>query len=122
MEKQSPDDPPLIKHLEDHLGLIDLGTEALEQNRACSLGDVIGPRGPLRAGATVSALYTAQPDYSPDSFGVCETTPEPVVFAWMVPITDAEAAFVRAQGRDAFEDALFAADPDLLDFSRLSIV
>jgi hypothetical protein len=99
-----------------------LGTEALAQDAAYAPGDVVGPRGELRAGATVSALYTAVPVYFPESFRVCRSTPEPVVFAWMVPITDAEAMFVRTRGRDAFEGALELADPDLLDMSRGSIV
>lgn len=99
-----------------------LGTEALGIDTAYAPGDVIGPRGELRAGATVSAIYTALPVYLPDSFHVCRSTPEPVVFAWMVPITDAEADFVRARGRDAFEGALESVDPDLLNTSRESIV
>ncbi len=99
-----------------------LGMEALGKDAAYAPGDVIGPRGELRAGATVSALYTALPVYLPDSFHVCRSTPEPVVFAWMVPITDAEAVFARTRGRDAFEGALESVDPDLLNTSRNSIV
>ncbi len=99
-----------------------LGMEGLGKDAAYALGDVIGPRGELRAGATVSALYAAVPVYLPDSFHVCRSTPEPVVFAWMVPITDAEAAFARTRGRDAFESVLESVDPDLLDTSRRSIV
>lgn len=98
-----------------------LGMEALEKDAAYLPGDVIGPRGELRPGATVSALYTAVPVYVPDSFQVCRSTPEPVVFAWMVPITRAEATFARTRGRDAFEDALESNQPDLLDASRQSI-
>lgn len=99
-----------------------LGIEALGRDAAYALGDVIGPRGALRIGATVSALYTALPVYLPESFHVCRSTPEPVVFAWMVPITDAEAVFARDRGRDACEDALESVDPDVLDTTRNSIV
>ena len=99
-----------------------LGAEALRKDAAYAPGDVIGPRGELRAGATVSAIYTALPVYLPDSFHVCRSTPEPIVFAWMIPITDAEAVFARTRGRDAFEGALESADPDLLDTSRGSFV
>lgn len=99
-----------------------LASEAIDKDTAYAPGDVIGPRGELRSGATVSAIYTALPVYLPDSFQVCRLTPEPVVFAWMVPITDAEAAFIRSCGRSAFEAALAAADPDLLDTSRVSII
>lgn len=99
-----------------------LGMEALRRERAFALGEVLGPRGKLREGATVSAFYVALPIYLPDSFHVCRSTPEPVVFAWLVPITDEEAEFVRTRGRDAFEDALESADPDVFDLSRGSIV
>jgi Suppressor of fused protein (SUFU) len=99
-----------------------LGMDALGSGAAHALGDVIGPRGELRAGSSVSALYTALPVYLPDSFHVCRRTPDPVVFAWMVPITDAEAEYARRQGREAFEAALESADPDLLDISRESIL
>jgi len=99
-----------------------LGNEALEKDAAYILGDVIGPRGALRAGATVSAFYVALPVYLPDSFHVCRSTPEPVVFAWMVPITDTEAAFARTCGRHAFESIVESTDPNLLDTSRESIV
>jgi hypothetical protein len=102
--------------------LQELAAEAITKGSAYSLGDVVGPRGELRVGANVSAVYTALPVYLPDSFHVCRSTPEPVVFAWMVPITDAEAVFARTRGRAAFEDALEATDPDLLDYSRGSIV
>ncbi len=102
--------------------LQDLGMEALERDIAYALGDVVGPRGELRAGVTVSAFYTALPVYLPDSFQVCRLLPEPIVFAWLVPITEAEAAFARASGRDAMEDLLESADPDLLDFARASVV
>lgn len=101
--------------------LLQLGTEALARDTAYSLGDVIGPRGELRAGATVSAFYTALPVYLPDSFHVCRD-PEPIVFAWLVPITDSEAQFARTRGRDAFEAVLESVDPDLLDTARRAIV
>ena len=99
-----------------------VGMEALEKQLAYVPGDVVGPRQELHPGATVSALYTAVPVYLPESFHVCRSTAHPIVFAWMVPITEAEAAFVRARGRDAFEDALKTVDPDLLDTTRRPIV
>ena len=114
---RDPDGPRNLPGL-----LQQLGTEALRKDAAYALGDVVGPRGELRLGANVSALYTALPVYLPDSFQVCRSTPDPVVFAWMVPITDAEAVFATTRGRDAFEAALESAAPDLLDVSRKSIL
>lgn len=97
-----------------------VGMKAIELDLACYPGDVIGPKNALQAGASVSALYVTLPVYLPDSFQVCHE--ESTVFAWLVPITKSEADFVRARGRDEFENALEAADPDLLDFSREGIV
>lgn len=103
----------------------DLALEARTKTQAFGLGDVVGPRGPLTEGATVSAFYIAQPGYLPESFAVfTPTVPSepPIVFAWLVPITESEAAFVLANGRDAFEDELERIDPDLLDFHRAGVV
>jgi hypothetical protein len=100
-----------------------LALEAIAKDRAFSVGDVAGPRGELRAGATLEALYVAVPNYLPDSFQVLRRdTEEPIVFAWLVPISATEASFARAEGRDRFEAALQECNPDLLDFARSSIV
>lgn len=98
-----------------------LAMEALSRDRAYSVGDVIGPRDELRTGSALSAFYVALPVYMPDSFQVCRTAPEPIVFGWLVPITRSEAKFIEARGADAFEDLLEAAEPDLLDFGRSGI-
>jgi hypothetical protein len=99
-----------------------LGLEALRADCAYGVGDVVGPRGILSPGAAVSAVYIALPVYLSDTFQVCRETPEPVVFAWVVPIHDEEALFVEEEGRQAFESLLELRDPDLLDLARESIV
>jgi hypothetical protein len=97
--------------------------EALSRDQAYSVGDVLGPRDELQSGSTLSAFYLGLPVYFPDSFQVARTPgSEPVVFGWLVPITKSEAALVASKGREALEDAFVKADPDLLDFSRTSVV
>lgn len=102
--------------------LLDLALSALRRDVAYAPGDVVGPDEDLRISPVAAAFYTALPNYLPDSFQVCRATPEPVVLAWMVPVTDAEARYARTRGRDAFESVLESADPDVLDVSRQSIV
>jgi hypothetical protein len=100
-----------------------LALEALEQDRGYVRGDVIGPRGQLVEGSAHEALYVAVPVYFPDDFHVFRPPAgEPIVFAWLVPITAEEARFIRDRGWAEFEDELEKQDPDLLDFGRASVV
>jgi len=105
--------------------LQELALQAWSRDQAFALGDVIGPRGPIVEGGTVSAFFVAPPAYLPESFafvrgiGPVRAT---VLFGWLVPIAETEAAFVRANGAEAFEDELMSSSPDLLDFRRASIV
>jgi hypothetical protein len=99
-----------------------LGTEALVKDQAYGLGDVLGPRGELRVGSIMEALYVAPPVYLPESFHVYRPHDgEPVVMGWLVPISASEAEFVRVHGASRFDDELGRHDPDLLDFDRRPI-
>ncbi len=49
-------------------------------------------------------------------------TEPPTVFAWIVPIHEEEAHYVRERGWEAFEERLEAADPDLCDLEREPVV
>lgn len=99
------------------------GIEALRDHHGLSRGDVIGPWGPLRDGATVAALYATAPAYFQKSFHVYTPTDGtlPIVLVWLVPVTASEADFVRRVGWDPFETELERQDPDLLDFARSAI-
>ncbi|OJF13368.1 hypothetical protein BG844_15715 [Couchioplanes caeruleus subsp. caeruleus] len=69
----------------------------------------------------MTALVAAQPVYLPDEFAVCETPAAPVVLAWLVPLTQAEAHFAHTQGWAALEDVFVQHDPDLTDHERASV-
>jgi Suppressor of fused protein (SUFU) len=100
-----------------------VGMEAIASGRARLRGELIGPRGTLVHGAGMAALYVTSPVYHPDSFA-CYSPPGNAarVIAWLVPITLAEALYVKAEGWESFELKLSEVDPDLLDLNRPSIV
>ncbi len=102
--------------------LHDLAEEALRRERGYDLREVIGPRGPLREGATVSAFYVSAPTFLPDTFAVCRDGESAIAIGWLIPITGSEARYARQHGADAFEEQLERAQPDLLDLRRASIV
>ena len=88
-------------------------------NQAFVRGQVIGPRsGHVIVGTPFTALYVAMPAYWPDAFATCELSDRIVVFAWLVPITTAEANFVRTMGWNAFENSLAEWDLDMCDLNR----
>lgn len=98
--------------------LFQVAGELIASGRGLLRGEVVGPRGPLFGFGPMTALYAAPPVYLPDEFAECGTGTTTVVMTWLVPVTDAEAAYVRARGWSAFEDALLAEDPGLTDLSR----
>lgn len=102
--------------------LLQVVAEAMGQKKAWLPGDVIGPRGPLLPGAEAQALYVSAPSYLPDAFHMWRgPNGERVGVLWLVPITRAEAAFVRKHGSAAFEEVLVAEQPDLLNVMRTSV-
>lgn len=102
--------------------LLQVVAEALGEKRAWMPGDVIGPRGPLLPDAEAQALYVSAPSYLPDAFHLWRGPHgERVGVLWLVPITRAEAAFVRKHGSAAFEEVLVAEQPDLLNVMRTSV-
>jgi hypothetical protein len=99
-----------------------VAAESLLSGSAYVRGDVIGPREALFTGSDMTAFYVAIPVCFSDVFATIEITGfGTVVFAWLVPITSPEAAFVAARGWEAFEDQLAEQQPDLLDLTRHSI-
>ncbi len=71
----------------------------------------------------MEALYVAIPVYFPDASQLYEPVEgDPIVLAWLVPVTATEARFAKEHGYDAFEDLLVEKDPDLRDLGRAAIV
>jgi hypothetical protein len=100
-----------------------VGMEAVERKRPYLRGDVIGPRDPLVDGTQMTGLYVTLPTFAPDGFANVEANDASQrIFAWLIPITTGEAAFVRDQGWSAFEDVLERVGPDLFDLRRVSVL
>jgi hypothetical protein len=70
----------------------------------------------------MEALYCTDPVYFDPALADFGGFGDPFVPIWLVPITAAEAAFVRQRGAEAFEDILEAANPVLLDLRRPAVV
>ncbi|MFC5724368.1 suppressor of fused domain protein [Streptomyces gamaensis] len=86
------------------------------QNGALLRGDVVGPFGPIIPGSKLEAFYSAIPVYYDDGFAAVDLeSGNRAVMVWMVPISRAEAAYVKEFGWDAFESELVAQSPDLMD-------
>ncbi|MFI7006326.1 suppressor of fused domain protein [Streptomyces sp. NPDC050145] len=114
-----------VKDSEDHgplPGVVEFVAERMvAAGHALLRGDVIPLPVPL-PGAGMTALYAALPVYFDDGFSsVTIENGADVAIVWLVPITSAEADFVRIKGWPAFEQALVAQDPDLLDMDRAGL-
>jgi hypothetical protein len=100
----------------------------LDSGDAILLGEILPPAGPLLPGATAEALVGLHPAYHPEEFGVYrgdaggDEGHPPVGVTWLVPVTGDEAAFVNEHGVDRFTELLLERDPDLLDWSRPSML
>ncbi len=81
-------------------------------------GEVIGPGAPVVAGSTLAAIYVTNP--SPFDKSLTEFVSElpATVFAYLIPITEAEAELVREKGWRWFEDQLEQQNPDIWDLAR----
>jgi hypothetical protein len=100
--------------------LFHLAAELIGQERGLLRGEVVGPRAQLFAGYGVTALYAAVPVYLPAGFATCPGQP-PIVLTWLIPITDAEAGYVRVHGWRALEAAFGDEEPDLTNIHRESV-
>lgn len=84
---------------------------------------MVGPRGPLFAMSSLSALYAAIPAVLPDGFAACQIEGSvTAVMTWLVPISHREAHLVWGAGWEAFEDLLVERHPDLTDVDRIPVV
>lgn len=92
----------------------------VQRNLGLQRGQIIGPAGPLFGGSDLTALYVAAPSYLPDEFQIFHADGH-VEIVWLVPITDAEAAYVHTHGWPAFEEILEEHGPDLADVNRQSV-
>lgn len=102
--------------------LIGTAELALQSGRALLRGQVIPAGDHTFPGSRADSLHASIPVVYPEAVAtLADTTPKTVVVR-LIPLHTADAAFVRSSGWSKFEDRLEAADPDLLDPRRKSIL
>jgi len=100
-----------------------IGQEALANGHALLRGDVIGPHRALVSNdSQMEALYASPPVYFPDELATYREDDRDVVMVWLIPITRAEAVFVRMHGWNRFEDELVRTDANLIDPGRTTVL
>lgn len=101
------------------VSVLDVIARELDE-RHCPLlrGQLIGPRGSVLPESCLEAFIAMNPWYWDDEFSYFEGVAPPVHIVWLIPITRAEAEYIRYQGIDAFEAVIGDQDPDLLDLYR----
>ena len=111
------------KHDADRLGgfLSSLAESLARSHRAVLRGELLGPSESI-AGTNMRSAYATVPSLFPEEFGQLDGTDPDTVFAWIIPVTDDEATFVRGHGWSRFETALEAREPDLFNLERASVV
>ena len=92
------------------------------RGRALLRGEVIGPGTPVVAGSTLAAIYVTNPSPFDKSLTEFVSEQPATVFAYLVPITEAEAVLVRERGRRWFEEQLEQQNPDIWDLARTETI
>jgi antitoxin YqcF len=102
--------------------LMSFAESVLGRGNALLRGEVVGPAGPVVPGSTLTAVYVTNPSPFAPSLTQFNSAPPPAVFAYLVPISKAEASLVHQRGWRWFEDELETQNPDIWDLARLEEV
>jgi len=102
--------------------VLSLAEHVLQRGKALLRGEVIGPETPLIAGSTLTAIYVTNPSPFDESLTEFVSELPATVFAYLIPITEAEAGLVRERGWNWFEDELERQNPDIWDLGRTESV
>ncbi len=94
----------------------------VKDNKALLQGDCVGPSSPVILGTLLNSIFVSHPSIINKDLSVYYGSAPPTIFAWVVPIHEAEAEFIRAKGWKAFDSLLEEKDPDLWDLHRTAIV
>ena len=101
--------PPILLHA---------GVLPIDADDAPDLGDTYTEVAELGEVSPMDALYVGRPLYQPAGFSPFDNGSERVVFWWLIPVYDDEAAFVEEEGWEAFEQLMWDLDVDPTDFTR----
>lgn len=102
--------------------VLSLAEHVLQRSGALLRGEVIGPGAPVIAGSTLSAIYVTNPSPFDDALTEFVSELPTTVFAYLIPITQSEAAFIHEKGWQWFEDQLEQQNPDIWDLARTEAI
>lgn len=94
----------------------------MQRAEGISLGELIELESPLLQGSVLNHLFLYSPVYFGEALYQCTDTIPPTLFAWCIPVSEAEASFITEHGEDAFNDLLEQEDPDLCNLLRESLL
>lgn len=106
----------IVRHLLNLVESILLNHEALLR------GQVIGPTVSTISTSHMKWMYVSMPILFDEKFETFRDSVPSTVFAWIFPIFESEANYIREHGWEAFEDILETKDPDLWDLNRHSVI
>jgi hypothetical protein len=98
--------------------VLSLAEHVLRCGKALLRGEVIGPGEPVIAGSTLAAIYVTNPSPFDKSLTEFVSEPPATVFAYLIPIMEAESVLVRERGWRWFEEQLEQQNPDIWDLAR----
>jgi hypothetical protein len=110
------EDPVLVEMLAA------LATVNADPERRLGVGSIIALGRPWTAGARADHLLVLPPYPFGPGFEVCEAGDRRIVVLWLVPITEAEANYVRVQGHEALERLMERRAANVADPARPSLV
>ncbi len=110
------EDPVLVEMLAA------LASVNADPEQGLGVGSVIALGRPWIAGAAAEHLLVAPPYPFGPGVERCELPDREIVVLWLLPITAAEARYVRAQGYDAFEQIMRRHAFNVADPARASLV
>jgi hypothetical protein len=95
-----------------------IARDVVDRGEAIGLGEVLELGSPIVPESTLNAVMFYTPVYYPAAVHVIDAVSPRIVPAWIIPVHDQEAAFIREWGTAAFNHLLGKYDPDLLDLER----
>jgi hypothetical protein len=102
--------------------LLAIGQEILRHRELPLYGDLFTNFGPLRSISTMDTLCVGRPLYHAAQFGEFDNGTQQVTIAWLMPVSAAEADYIRARGVREFEQLMRDHDIDPTNFNRASML
>jgi Suppressor of fused protein (SUFU) len=98
--------------------VLSLAEHILRRGKALLRGEVIGPGSAVIDRSTLTSIYVTNPSPFDDSLTKFVSESPATVFAYLIPINEAEASLVSKRGWRWFEEQLERQDPDIWDLAR----